>query len=243
MNEYKENVKYETFEQFWDDWDNVYGEKYGYSNKYTIEPYYTIAQFAWEMGENHGYYLGKDYGDTKEIKENNSIPTLSEFESVILNAEIIKENKESKEEKIEKFFNELYTIYKPYLDTAEKYLFDNEKDDYFNLDIRIKDLVLHIEFIRTPNRKYLIYKSYLKFYVENEWLYEIHCIYSTLSIGKGEKWVIQTFKPHEDIEMRLWNHINNYLYENNENELWKIFIDELTKACIKQVQERKTKLI
>lgn len=54
MNEYKENVKYETFEQFWDD---VYGEEYGYSNKYTVEPYYSIAQYAWEMGENHGYCL------------------------------------------------------------------------------------------------------------------------------------------------------------------------------------------
>lgn len=61
MNEHKESIKYETFEQFWDD---VYGEEYGYSNKYTLEPYYSIAQYAWEMGENHGYYLGKDYGNT-----------------------------------------------------------------------------------------------------------------------------------------------------------------------------------
>lgn len=57
MNEDKESIKYETFEQFWDD---VYGKEYGYSNKYTLEPYYSIAQYAWEMGENHGYYLGKD---------------------------------------------------------------------------------------------------------------------------------------------------------------------------------------
>ena len=63
--EYKENVKYETFEQFWDD---NYGKKYGYSNKYPIEPSYSISQYAWEMGENHGYYLGKDYGDINEGK-------------------------------------------------------------------------------------------------------------------------------------------------------------------------------
>ena len=233
MNEYKENVKYETFEEFWDD---NYGKEYGYSDKYPSEPYYSIAEYSWEMGENHGYYLGKDYGDTKEIKEDNSIPSPSEFESNILKAT---NKSEEHEERIEKFFNELYTTYKPYLDTAEKYLFDNDKDDYFNLDIRIKDLVLHIEFIRTPNRKYLTYKSYLKFYVKNEWLYEIHCIYSTLTIGLNEQWVIQTFKTNNDMDIRLWNHINYYLYSNDENELWKIFINELTKACIKQIQERK----
>jgi hypothetical protein len=68
--EYNENVKYETFEQFWDD---NYGEEYGYSDKYPSEPYYSIASYSWEMAENHGYYLGKDYGDTKEIKRKNRI--------------------------------------------------------------------------------------------------------------------------------------------------------------------------
>jgi hypothetical protein len=231
--EYKENMKYETFEQFWDD---NYGKEYGYSDKYPSEPYYSIAEYSWEMGENHGYYLGKDYGDTKEIKEDNSIPSPSEFESNILKAT---NESEEHEERIEKFFNELYTTYKPYLNMSEKYLFDNEQDDYLNLEIRIKDLVLHIEFIRTPNRKYLTYKSHLKFYVEKEWLYEIHCIYSTLTIGLNEQWRIQTFKPNDDRDILLWNCINSYLYNNDENELWKIFIDELTKICIKQVQERK----
>lgn len=66
MNEHKESIKYEAFEQFWDD---VYGEEYGYSNKYTLEPYYSIAQYAWEMGENHGYYLGKDYGSINKKGE------------------------------------------------------------------------------------------------------------------------------------------------------------------------------
>ena len=58
--EYKENVKYETFEQFWDD---NYGKEFGYSDKYPSEPYYSIAEYSWEMGENHGYCLGKDYGN------------------------------------------------------------------------------------------------------------------------------------------------------------------------------------
>ena len=58
--EYKENVKYETFEQFWDD---NYGEEYGYSDKFPLEPYYSIASYSWEMGENHGYFLGKCYGN------------------------------------------------------------------------------------------------------------------------------------------------------------------------------------
>ena len=60
MNEYKENVKYETFEQFWND---NYGKEFGYSDKYLSEPYYSIAEYSWEMGENHGYYLGKNYGN------------------------------------------------------------------------------------------------------------------------------------------------------------------------------------
>lgn len=60
MNEYKENVKYETFEQFWD--DNC-GKEFGYSDKSPLEPYYSIAEYSWEMGENHGYYLGKNYSN------------------------------------------------------------------------------------------------------------------------------------------------------------------------------------
>lgn len=64
--EYKENVKYETFEQFWNE---VYNKEYRYSDKSPLESYYSIAEYAWEMGENHGYYLGKRYGDTKEIKK------------------------------------------------------------------------------------------------------------------------------------------------------------------------------
>lgn len=107
-----ENIKYETFEQFWDD---NYGKEFGFSDKCPSEPYYSIAEYSWEIGENHGYYLGKDYGDTKEIKEDNSIPSLSEFESNILKAT---NKSEEHEERIEKFFNELYTTYKPYLDTA-----------------------------------------------------------------------------------------------------------------------------
>ena len=59
-NEYKENVKYETFEQFWDD---NYGKDYGYSDKSPLEPYYSIASYSWEMAENHGYFLGKCYGN------------------------------------------------------------------------------------------------------------------------------------------------------------------------------------
>ena len=58
--EYKENVKYETFEQFWDD---NYGEEYGYSDKIPSEPFYSMASYAWEMAENHGYYLRKCFGD------------------------------------------------------------------------------------------------------------------------------------------------------------------------------------
>lgn len=58
--EYNENVKYETFEQFWDD---NYGKEFGHSDKRPLEPYYSIAEYSWEMGENHGYYLGKDYGN------------------------------------------------------------------------------------------------------------------------------------------------------------------------------------
>lgn len=63
MNEYKENVKYETFEQFWDD---NYGKEFGYSDKYPSEPYYSIAEYSWEMGENHGYYLGEFFGNSTE---------------------------------------------------------------------------------------------------------------------------------------------------------------------------------
>ena len=54
------NENYETFEQFWDD---NYGKEYGYSDKHPSESYYSIAEYSWEMGENHGYYLGKDYGN------------------------------------------------------------------------------------------------------------------------------------------------------------------------------------
>lgn len=60
IDEYKENVKYETFEQFWDD---NYGEEYGYNDKNPCEPFYSMASYAWEMGENHGYYLRKCFGD------------------------------------------------------------------------------------------------------------------------------------------------------------------------------------
>lgn len=63
--EYNENVKYETFEQFWDD---NYGKEFGRSDKCPLEPYYSIAEYSWEMGENHGYYLGKDYGNINEGK-------------------------------------------------------------------------------------------------------------------------------------------------------------------------------
>ena len=55
--------EYETFEQFWDD---NYGEEYGYSDKNPLEPYYSIASYSWEMGENHGYYLGKSFGNLTE---------------------------------------------------------------------------------------------------------------------------------------------------------------------------------
>jgi hypothetical protein len=60
--EYKENVKYETFTHFWND---NFGADYGYDeeHKRPLEPYYSIAEYSWEMGENHGYYLGKDYGN------------------------------------------------------------------------------------------------------------------------------------------------------------------------------------
>lgn len=34
--------------------------------KQPLEPYYSIAEYAWEMGENHGYYLGKCYGSKGE---------------------------------------------------------------------------------------------------------------------------------------------------------------------------------
>ena len=54
------NENYETFEQFWDD---NYGKEYGYSDKHPSEPYYSIAEYSWEIGENHGYYLGKDYSN------------------------------------------------------------------------------------------------------------------------------------------------------------------------------------
>jgi hypothetical protein len=62
MNEYKKNVKYETFEQFWND---NFSADYGYDeeHKRPLEPYCSIAEYSWEMGENHGYYLGKDYGN------------------------------------------------------------------------------------------------------------------------------------------------------------------------------------
>ena len=72
--EYKENVKYETFTHFWND---NFGADYGYDeeHKQPLEPYYSIAEYAWEMGESHGYYLGKCFGNTEET-EHNSIPTL-----------------------------------------------------------------------------------------------------------------------------------------------------------------------
>ena len=44
-------------------WDDNYGKEFGYSDKYPSEPYYSIAEYSWEMGENHGYYLGKNYGN------------------------------------------------------------------------------------------------------------------------------------------------------------------------------------
>ena len=62
-NKIEKEYEYETFEQFWDD---NYGEKYGYSDKYPSEPYYSIASYSWEMAENHGYYLGKFFGNLTE---------------------------------------------------------------------------------------------------------------------------------------------------------------------------------
>ena len=53
-----ENIKYETFEQFWDD---NYGKEFGYSDKCPSEPYYSIAEYSWEMGENHGYISAKTW--------------------------------------------------------------------------------------------------------------------------------------------------------------------------------------
>lgn len=69
-NKIEKEYEYETFEQFWDD---NYGEEYGYSDKYPSEPYYSIASYSWEMAENHGYYLGKFFGNLEDEKPRYSV--------------------------------------------------------------------------------------------------------------------------------------------------------------------------
>ena len=100
-----------------------------------------------------------------------------------------------------------------------------------------QDIFLTLEFIKSMNEKYVLYKSYIGFDIKENCIFA-HCIVIDTSSSK-EKWEIKVFEPRYEKEEMIWNGITSYLIKQNNDEIYDYIINELYKACIETEKENK----